>query len=40
MTPKMFIAKWTASNLKESASSQEHLLNLCHLVPESVRSEA
>ncbi len=32
MTPEMFVAKWTASKLKESASSQEHFIDLCHLV--------
>ena len=34
MTPGEFIAKWRASELKESAASQEHFIDLCRLLGE------
>ena len=35
MTPGEFIAKWRASELKESSASQEHFIDLCRLLGES-----
>jgi type II restriction/modification system DNA methylase subunit YeeA len=32
MTPQEFIAKWQASEVKESAAAQEHFIDLCHLL--------
>ena len=32
MTPGEFITKWLASQLKESAASQEHFIDLCRLL--------
>ena len=40
MTPTEFITKWRASELKESASSQEHFLDLCRLLGEPTPAEA
>ncbi len=34
MTPGAFIAKWRASELKESSASQEHFIDLCRLLDE------
>ena len=34
MTPGAFIAKWQASDLKESSASQEHFIDLCRLLGE------
>ena len=31
MTPGAFIAKWRASELKESSAEQEHFIDLCRL---------
>lgn len=31
-TPREFITKWKASSLKERSASQEHFLDLCHLI--------
>ena len=40
MTPGEFIAKWRASELKESSASQEHFIDLCRLLGESTPAEA
>ena len=40
MTPGEFIAKWRASELKESSASQEHFIDLCRLLGESPPAEA
>ena len=32
MTPVEFIAKWRASELKESSAAQEHFIDLCRLL--------
>ena len=40
MTPAAFITKWRASELKESSASQEHFIDLCHLLGESTPAEA
>ena len=40
MTPQAFIDKWRASELKESAASQEHFLDLCRLLDEPTPAEA
>jgi len=32
MTPEQFVAKWTLVDLPERAASQEHFLDLCHLL--------
>ena len=40
MTPAEFITKWRASELKESAASQEHFLDLCRLLGEPTPAEA
>ena len=34
MTPGEFIAKWRASELKESSAAQEHFIDLCRLLGE------
>ena len=34
MTPNEFIAKWQASELKESSAAQEHFIDLCRLLGE------
>ncbi len=34
MSPHEFISKWRASTLNERASSQEHFIDLCHLLDE------
>ena len=34
MTPRAFITKWKAANLKERSASQEHFLDLCRLLDE------
>ena len=34
MTPGAFIAKWRASELKESSAAQEHFIDLCRLLDE------
>ena len=39
MTPGEFIAKWRASTLKESSASQEHFIDLCHLLGEPTPTE-
>ena len=39
MTPGDFIAKWRASELKESAASQEHFIDLCRLLGEPTPAE-
>ena len=40
MTPYEFIAKWRASALKERSASQEHFIDLCHLLGEPTPAEA
>ena len=40
MTPGAFIAKWRASELKESSASQEHFIDLCRLLAEPTPAEA
>ena len=40
MTPHDFIAKWRASELKESSASQEHFIDLCRLLDEPTPAEA
>ena len=40
MTPGEFIAKWRASELKESSASQEHFIDLCRLLDEPTPAEA
>ena len=39
MTPGQFIAKWRASELKESSAAQEHFINLCWLLGEPTPAE-
>ena len=40
MTPHEFIAKWHASELKESSASQEHFIDLCRLLDEPTPADA
>jgi len=40
MTPKEFIAKWTASELKECSASQSHFNDLCALLGEQTPTDA
>ena len=40
MTPYEFIAKWSASELKESSASQEHFIDLCRMLGEPTPAEA
>ena len=40
MTPGAFIAKWRASELKESSASQEDFIDLCRLLGEPTPAEA
>ena len=40
MTPGQFAEKWARAQLRESAGSQEHFLDICHLVGESTPAEA
>ena len=40
MTPSEFIAKWRASELKESSASQEHFIDLCRLLDEPTPADA
>ena len=40
MTPHEFIAKWRASELKESSAAQEHFIDLCRLLGELTPAEA
>ena len=40
MTPSEFIAKWRASELKESSASQEHFIDLCRLLGEPTPADA
>ena len=39
MTPRAFITKWKAANLKERSASQEHFLDLCRLLDEPTPAE-
>ena len=40
MTPNEFIAKWQASELKESSAAQEHFIDLCRVLGEPTPAEA
>ena len=40
MTPRAFIEKWRASQLKERSASQEQFIDLCHLLGEPTPAEA
>jgi len=40
MTPQEFIRKWSASSLKERSASQEHFIDLCHLLGQKTPAEA
>ena len=40
MTPRAFIAKWRASELKERSAAQEHFIDLCRLLGEPTPAEA
>ena len=40
LTPKEFIAKWHASELKERSAAQEHFIDLCRLLEEPTPAEA
>ena len=40
MTPFEFIAKWSASELKERSASQEHFIDLCRMLGEPTPAEA
>ena len=40
MTPKEFIAKWHASELKERSAAHEHYIDLCRLLDEPTPAEA
>ena len=40
MTPHEFIAKWSASKLKERSASQEHFIDLCRLLGEPTPAES
>jgi hypothetical protein len=40
MTPQEFIHKWRPSQLRERQASQEHFLDLCHLLGEPTPAEA
>ena len=40
LTPNEFIAKWHASELKESSAAQEHFIDLCRLLGEPTPAEA
>lgn len=40
MIPQDFITKWQRAQLKERSASQEHFLDLCHLLGESTPAEA
>ena len=39
MTPGAFVAKWRASELKESSAAQEHFIDLCRLLDEPTPAE-
>jgi len=39
MTPREFIQKWSASSLKERSASQEHFLDLCHMLGQRTPAE-
>ena len=40
MTPQDFVAKWSDSQLKERAGSQEHFIDLCRMLDEKTPAEA
>jgi hypothetical protein len=39
MTPAQFVAKWSPVQLPERAASQEHFLDLCHLLGQPTPAE-
>ena len=40
MTPYEFATKWGQAKLSESAGSQEHFIDICHLVGEATPAES
>ena len=40
MTPRDFIRKWQAADLKERSAAQEHFIDLCRLLDEPTPAEA
>ena len=32
LSPQEFVSKWSKSSLKEKSASQEHFIDICHLV--------
>ncbi len=40
MTPQEFVAKWKHVDLNESASAQQHFLDLCALIEHPAPAEA
>ena len=40
MTPQEFIYKWTVSMLRERQGSQEHFIDLCHLLGQKTPADA
>jgi hypothetical protein len=32
ISPKKFVAKWSRSTLKDSTSTQQHVLDICRLI--------
>lgn len=40
MTPEQFVAKWSRAELSERAASQEHFIDLCHLLGQPTPAEA
>ena len=40
MTPDEFVQKWSKAQLSERAASQEHFIDLCHLIDQPTPAEA
>jgi hypothetical protein len=40
MTPQQFVEKWAQTELSERAASQEHFIDLCHLIGQPTPAEA
>jgi hypothetical protein len=40
ITPEQFVEKWSKANLSERAASQEHFIDLCHLLDQPTPAEA
>jgi type II restriction/modification system DNA methylase subunit YeeA len=40
LTPQQFVAKWTASKLKERSAAQEHFIDLCRMLDEPTPAQA